>query len=162
MSKGKTTGGQEAEEQMNDGQKAERQGGERQSTFADIVPWTALSWAGRLTGAAIVLSLMGALVWAFSLSGSWYLPVGGAVAGGAIGWKDPPHRSSRADAALTYVLRGAALGLAIVFLYQSGCTAGPQRPKGQERERLVQPPSAEGSQVRHKHQTSTITGRLSL
>ena len=110
MSKGKTTGGQEAEEQMNDGQKAERQGGERQSTFADIVPWTALSWAGRLTGAAIVLSLMGTLVWAFSLSGSWYLPVGGAVAGGAIGWKDPPHRSSRADAALTDVLRGAALG----------------------------------------------------
>ncbi|PSQ67844.1 MAG: hypothetical protein BRD26_09705 [Bacteroidetes bacterium QH_1_64_81] len=92
MSKGKTTGGQEAEEQINDGQKAERQGGERQSTFADIVPWTALSWAGRLTGAAIVLSLMGTLVWAFSLSGSWYLPVGGAVAGGAIGWKDPDAR----------------------------------------------------------------------
>ena len=43
MSKGKTTGGQEAEEQTNDGQKAERQGGERQSTLADLVPWAALS-----------------------------------------------------------------------------------------------------------------------
>ena len=37
----------------------------------------------------IMLSLTGTSVGAFSLPGSWYLPVGGAVAGGAIGWKAP-------------------------------------------------------------------------
>ena len=37
----------------------------------------------------IMLSLTGTLVGAFSLPGNWYLPVGGAVAGGAIGWKAP-------------------------------------------------------------------------
>ncbi|MFB6231163.1 MAG: hypothetical protein ABEL04_08405 [Salinibacter sp.] len=109
-------------------------------TFAD-----ALSQATRVAGAALMLALIGVLVWALSLSGWWYLPAGGAVAGGLIGWKNPSFRSGRVDVTLTYVVRGAVLGLAIVVLYQSGCTSVPQDPRGQDpkRETLVEPPSPE-------------------
>jgi len=137
---------------MSTGKPTEGQGAERRSTLADI-SW----WAARLTGASIVLALMGTLVWALSLSGSWYLPVGGAVVGGAIGWKTPPPRSSQANATLTYVLRGAALGLAVMFLYHSGCTAGPQKLEGRERERLVQPSAGKSPQARLRHRGGTQT-----
>lgn len=111
-------------------------------TFADV-----LSWAPRVASAALMLALMAVLVWALSLSGGWYLPAGGAVAGGLLGWKSSSFRASKADAALEYTVRGAVLGLAILLLYQSGCTSVPQDPQDQEPkpETLVQPPSPEGS-----------------
>lgn len=109
-------------------------------TFSDI-----LSWASRVVGAAVMLVLVATLVWGLSLS--WYLPAGGAAAGGLIGWRNPLSGSGRADTALTYTVRGAVIGLSIVFLYHSGCTSDPQGPQDQEskREKLVQPPSFEGS-----------------
>lgn len=115
---------------------------EREKIFADI-----LSWATRVAGTAVMLVLMGVLVWALSLSSSWYLPAGGAVAGGLIGWENPSSGSGKADTALTYTVRGAVLGLCIVFLYHSGCTSDPQEPRDPDpkRETLVQPPSFEGS-----------------
>jgi len=115
----------------------------RKKTYAG-----ALAWAPRVAGVALMLALMGVLVWALSLPGGWLLLSGGAVAGGLIGWRNlgwrtPPPGSGKADAALTYAVRGAVLGLAIAFLYQSGCTSVPQDPRSQDqkRETLVQPPS---------------------
>jgi hypothetical protein len=107
----------------------------------------ALSWVSRVAGAALMLALMGVLVWALSLPGGWQVLATGAVAGGLIGWRTPPPGSGKVETALTYTVRGAVLGLAIVFLYQSGCTSVPQDPSGQEpkRETLVQPPSPEGA-----------------
>ena len=107
----------------------------------------ALSWAPRVAGAALMLALMGVLVWALSLPGGWHLLAGGAVAGGLIGWRNPPSGSGKVETAVTYTVRGAVPGLAIAFLYQSGCTSVPQDPSGQDqkRETLVQPPSPEGS-----------------
>ncbi|MFB6278549.1 MAG: hypothetical protein ABEK75_03515 [Salinibacter sp.] len=111
---------------------------EREQTFWDI-----LSRATRVAGVATVLALMGTLVWALSLS--WYLPAGGAAAGGLIGWGNPPSGSGRADTALTYTVRGAVIGLSMVFVYHSGCTSAPEGSQKQERKTLVQPPSFEGS-----------------
>lgn len=111
---------------------------EREQTFRDL-----LSRATRVAGAAAMLALMGALVWALSLS--WYLPAGGAAAGGLIGWGNPPSGSGRADTALTYTVRGAVIGLSLVFVYHSGCTSAPQDSQKQERKTLVQPPSFEDS-----------------
>lgn len=109
-------------------------------TFSDI-----LSRAPRVAAATVMLVLIATLVWALSLS--WYLPAGGAAAGGLIGWRNPLSGSGKADTALTYTVRGAVLGLSIVFLYHSGCTSDPQESRDQEskRETLVQPPSFEGS-----------------
>lgn len=91
----------------------------------------------RVAGAAVVLALMVTLVWAFSLS--WYLPASGAAAGAAVGWAGLQTGPGGADAALTWAVRGAALGLAVVFLYNSGCTSGSQEPA--DRETLVWQPS---------------------
>jgi hypothetical protein len=115
---------------------------EREETYADI-----LSWATRVAGTAVMLVLVGVLVWALSLSSSWYFPAGGAVAGGVIGWENPSSGSGKADTALTYTVRGAVLGLSLVFLYHSGCTSAPQEPRDPDpkRETLVQPPSVDGS-----------------
>lgn len=112
---------------------------EREWTF-----WDLLSRTARVASAAAVLALMGTLVWALSLS--WYLPAGGAAAGGLIGWRNPPSGSGRADTALTYTLRGAVIGLSMVFVYHSGCTSVPKDSQEQEeRKTFVQPPSFEDS-----------------
>jgi hypothetical protein len=111
-----------------------------EDTFAEL-----FAWATRVAGVAVMLALIGTLVWALSLS--WYLPAGGAAAGAVMGWATPRSGSGKTDAALTYAVRGAAVGLSIVFLYHSGCTSAPQEPREQEpeRETLVQPPSPDGS-----------------
>lgn len=113
-------------------------GGEE--TFAGL-----FAWATRVAGAAVILALIGTLVWALSLS--WYLPAGGAAAGAVIGWATPRSGLGKTDAALTYAVRGAAVGLSIVFVYHSGCTSAPEEPRERapERERLVQPPSPDSS-----------------
>lgn len=94
------------------------------STVAHIV-----SWITRVVSAAVVLSLIGLLIWALSLSGSWYLPAGGAAAGAVFGWIHPSPRSGKADTALTYTVWGAAIGMFVVFLYHSACTLKDPRER---------------------------------
>ena len=94
MSKGKTTDGQEAEEQTNDGQKAERQGGRtpvnarRPRTMGRFVVGRSADRGRNHAVTDIMLSLMGTLVGAFSLPGSWSARRRGGGRG-AIGWKAP-------------------------------------------------------------------------
>lgn len=102
---------------------------------------SAWSWASRIGGAALMLFLVGVLTWVFAPPGGWWLPAGGAAIGGLIGWKNPASRSDatsgpgRIDAGLTYAVRGAALGLLVMFLYQSVRMSPPEEPEGQEPKR---------------------------
>ncbi len=100
----------------------------------------AWSWASRIGGAALMLFLIGVLAWVFAPPGGGWLPAGGAAIGGLIGWKSPTSGSDvtsgsgRIDAGLTYAVRGAALGLLVLFLYQSVRMSPPKEP---ERETLA-------------------------
>ena len=90
-----------------------------------------------------MLFLIGVLAWVFSPPGGGWLPAGGAVMGGLVGWGNAASTSGGIDTGLTYAVRGAALGLLVVFLYQSVFMSVPKEPEGQEpkRETLVQAPS---------------------
>lgn len=89
-----------------------------------------------MAGAAVMLALIGALAWIFLPPGGWSLPAGGALAGAVIGWKKGPSpKAGRMGSVLNTVVGGAALGLLVVFFYQSQCTPVPKEPGGQETER---------------------------
>ena len=95
-----------------------------------------LAWVPRVAGAAVMLALIGALAWIFLPPGGWSLPAGGALAGAVIGWKKGPSpKAGRMGSVLNTVVGGAALGLLVVFFYQSQCTPVPKEPGGQETER---------------------------
>jgi hypothetical protein len=104
-------------------------------------------WASRVGGAALMLFLIGVLAWVFAPPGGGWLPAGGAAIGGLIGWKSPMSGSDvtsgpgRIDAGLTYAVRGAALGLLVLFLYQSVRMSPPKAPDGQEPERETLAPA---------------------
>ncbi|MCS4139330.1 hypothetical protein GGQ13_002785 [Salinibacter ruber] len=107
----------------------------------------AWSWASRIGGAALMLFLIGVLAWVFAPPGGGWLPAGGAAIGGLIGWKSPTSGSDvtsgsgRIDAGLTYAVRGAALGLLVLFLYQSVRMSPPKEPDGQEPKRETLAPA---------------------
>ncbi len=94
-----------------------------------------------------MLFLIGVLAWVFAPPGGGWLPAGGAAIGGLIGWKSPTSGpdvtsgSGRIDAGLTYAVRGAALGLLVLFLYQSVRMSPPKEPDGQEPERETLAPA---------------------
>ena len=104
---------------------------------------SALSWAARIGSTALMLFLIGVLAWVFSPPGGAWLPAGGAATGGLVGWRNAATTSGRIDTGLAYAVRGAALGLLAMFLYQSVFMPTPKEPEGREskRERLVQAPS---------------------
>ncbi len=120
-----------------------------------------------------MLFLIGVLAWVFAPPGGGWLPAAGAVIGGAIGWKNPASRSDatpgpgRIDAGLTYAVRGAALGLLVLFLYQSVRMSPPQEPDSQEPERetlaLARPlPSAESARPPESERGATETDSVEL
>jgi hypothetical protein len=102
---------------------------------------SALSWAARIGSTALMLFLIGVLAWVFSPPGGAWLPAGGAATGGLVGWRNAATTSGRIDAGLAYAVRGAALGLLAMFLYQSVFMPAPKQPEESKRERLVRAPS---------------------